>query len=173
MGKSKAALRFRRLQHVDKITVFVDSDFAGDPVSREAQIGNRTVKSGSALQSLTAMSIGEAEFYAVVNGGQVGRSLRSMYQDLGIPNKVTIRRQIHAVLLDTRTSPRWRPQYQEGAYSEELRRCWNEASLCFSTTTTLQTCRIGILLTMYPTLHYKMKAEEANDGFNDGAADPI
>ena len=25
---------------------------------------------------------------------------------------------------------------------------WNEASLCFSTTTTLQVCRIGILLTM-------------------------
>ena len=40
------------------------------------------------------------------------------------------------------------PQYQEGAYSEELRKCWNEASLCFSTTTTLQVCRIGILLTI-------------------------
>ena len=50
----------------------------------------------------------------------------------------------HAVLLDTRPSPRWRPQYQEGACSEELRRCWNEASLCFSTATTLQVCRIGI-----------------------------
>ena len=36
-----------------------------------------------------------------------------------------------------------------------VRRCWNEASLCFNTTT-LQVCRIGILLTMDPTLHYKM-----------------
>ena len=53
--------------------------------------------------------------------------------------------------LDTRTSSRWRPQYQECAYSEELRRCWNEASLCFSASTTLQVCRIGILLTMDPT----------------------
>ena len=67
----------------------------------------------------------------------------------------------HAVLLDTRTSSRWRPQYQEGAYSEELRRCWNEASLCFSTTTTLQVCRIGILLTTDPTLHYKMTETRA------------
>ena len=60
VGKPKAALRFRRQKHVDKITVFVDSDFAGDPVSRKsttglvAQIGNLTVKSGSTLQSLTA-----------------------------------------------------------------------------------------------------------------------
>ena len=35
---------------------------------------------------------------------------------------------------------------QEGAYSEELRRWWNEASLCFSTATTLQVCRIGMPL---------------------------
>ena len=53
--KPKAALRCRRQKHVHKITVFVDSDFAGDPVSRKsttglvAQIGNHTVKSGSTL----------------------------------------------------------------------------------------------------------------------------
>ena len=39
MGKPKAALRFRRQKHVDKITVFVDSDFAGDPVSRKTTTG--------------------------------------------------------------------------------------------------------------------------------------
>ena len=58
----------------------MDSDFAGDPVSRKsttglvAQIGNHTVKSGSTLQSLTVLSVGEAEFYAVVKGGRVGLS---------------------------------------------------------------------------------------------------
>ena len=78
----------KRAAHVDKITVFVDSDLAGDPVSRKsttglvAQIGNHTVKSGSTLQSLTALSVGEAESYAVMKGGQVGLSLTSMYQDL-------------------------------------------------------------------------------------------
>ena len=72
----------------------MDSDFAGDPVSRKsttglvAQIGNHTAKSGSTLQRLTALSVGEAEFYAVVKGGQVGLALRSIYQDLGIPMKV-------------------------------------------------------------------------------------
>ena len=94
--KPEAALRFRRQEHADKITVFVDSDFAGDPVSRKtstglvAQIGNHTVKSGSTLQSLTALRVGVAELCAVVKGGQVGLILRSIYQDLGIPMKVEI-----------------------------------------------------------------------------------
>ena len=51
---------------------------------------NHTVKSGSTLQSLTALSVGEAEFYAVVKGGQVGVALRSTYQDLGILMKIEI-----------------------------------------------------------------------------------
>ena len=95
VGKPKTALRFRREKHVDKIKVFVDSDFAGDPFSRKsatglvAQIGNHIVKSGSTLQSLTSLSVEEAE-YAVVKGGEVGLSLRSMCQDLGIPMKIEI-----------------------------------------------------------------------------------
>ena len=84
-------LRHLRQKHVEKITVFV---FAGDPFLRKsttglvAQIGNHTVKSGSTLQSLTASSVAEAEFYAVVKGIQVGLSVRSVYQDLGIPMKI-------------------------------------------------------------------------------------
>ena len=84
-----------------------------------------------------------------------------MYQDLGIPMKIETQsdsstanslgdrlgagqRTKHT---DTRyfwifkNTPRRKPQFQEGASSEELRRCWNKTSLCFSTTTTLQVCR--------------------------------
>ena len=74
----------------------MDSDFAGDPVSRKsttglvAQIGKHTVKSGSTHQSLTALSVGNDEFYAVVKGGQFGLSLSSMYQDRGISMKIEI-----------------------------------------------------------------------------------
>ena len=53
-----------------------------------AQIGSHTVKSGSTLQGLTALSVGEAEFYALVKEGQVGLSFRSVYADLAIPMKV-------------------------------------------------------------------------------------
>ena len=97
VGKPRAAIRFRsQKEHVDRITVFVDSDFAGDPVSRKsttglvAQIGAHTVQSGSTLQSWTPLTEGEAEFYAVVNGGQVGLSLRSMNMDVRSPMKVEI-----------------------------------------------------------------------------------
>ena len=144
--KPKVALRKRRQKHVDKTTVFVDVDFAGHPVSRKsttglvAQIGNHTVKSGSTLQSLTTLSVGQAEFYAVVKGAQVGLSLTSRE---GMKIEIQSGSSTANSLTDR---------------FEELRICWNEASLCFSTTTTLQVCRIGILLTMDPTLHYKMKA---------------
>ena len=97
VGKPQAALRFRREKHVDKITVFVDSEFVGDPVSRKsttglvAQIGNHTVKSGSTLQSLTALSVGEVEFYAMVKGGQVGLTIPEIYVPRsGIPMKIEI-----------------------------------------------------------------------------------
>ena len=39
VGKPKAALRFRRQKHVDKITVFVDSDFTGEPILEEEHDG--------------------------------------------------------------------------------------------------------------------------------------
>ena len=71
-GKPFAAIRFGRQEHVDKITVFVECDSPVDPVMRisttevVAQTGNHTVKSGSTLQSLTALSVGEAGFHAVV-----------------------------------------------------------------------------------------------------------
>ena len=96
VGKAQSGTEIRRQAQADKITVFLDSDFADDPISRKsttglvAQIGNHAVKSGSTLQSLTALSVGEAEFYAVVKGGQVGLAMRSMYQDLGIPMKIEI-----------------------------------------------------------------------------------
>ena len=71
--------------------VVVNCDFADDPVSRKstmalvAQIGVHTVRSGSKLQILTALSVGEMEFCAVVKGGQLGPSLGSVPMDLGIP----------------------------------------------------------------------------------------
>ena len=94
IGKPKAAIRIRRQEHVDKITVFMDSD----PVSRKStmgmvvQIGYHTVKSGSTLESMTALSVGEAEFYAVVKGGQIWLSLRSIFMDLGTQQKVETQR---------------------------------------------------------------------------------
>ena len=76
VGKPKAALRFRRQEHVYKIKVFGTQ-------SRE-KARRHTVKSGSTLQSLTALSVGEAEFYAVVKASEF------IYVDPGIQMKAEI-----------------------------------------------------------------------------------
>ena len=55
-----------------------------------AQIWNHTVKSGSTPQGLTALIVGETDFYAALTGGQVRLSLRSIYVNLGLPMKVAI-----------------------------------------------------------------------------------
>ena len=94
----------------------------------------------------------------MVKGGQVGLFLRSMYQDLGFPVKIEIQSDSStAHYLTDRLGAGQRTKHIVKKVREELDRCWNEASLCFSTTTTLQVCRIRILLTVDPTLHYKMK----------------
>ena len=86
-----SGLRYRRQKHVDKITIFVGNGFAGDPVSRKstkglvAWTGSRTVKFGSELDSIERWRSG---FHAVVKGGQLGLSLRSVYQELGISMKI-------------------------------------------------------------------------------------
>ena len=71
------------------------------------------MKSGSTLQSLTALTVGEAEFYAVVKGGQVGLSLRSMYQDLGIPLKIEIQR-------DSSTANSWTDRLGAGPRTKHI-----------------------------------------------------
>ena len=90
------AIRFRRQEDVDKFTVFVDSDFAGEPVSRKsttglvAQIAAHTVESGSTLQSANSAERGRS---GVLRGGGRRSSstfLETFYMDLGIQMKVEI-----------------------------------------------------------------------------------
>ena len=59
VGKPKAALRYRRQKHVDKITVFVDSDYAGDPVSRKST-------TGLVVQTLCEIWINASELGSIV-----------------------------------------------------------------------------------------------------------
>ena len=95
VGKQRSALRYRRQERVEKISLRGER-FRCRIQSREkarqglvAQIGIHTVKSASTLQ--TVQSAKEAEFYAVVKGSPVGLILRSMYQDLGIHMKIEIK----------------------------------------------------------------------------------
>ena len=62
VGQPRARPRFRRQEFSKSIRVAVDSDFAGDPNSRTstpglvARVGEHMLKSGSTLQSITALS---------------------------------------------------------------------------------------------------------------------
>ena len=192
----KRRLDFEDRNMLTKITVFVDSDFAGGPRSRGRarrdwwlRLVTTLWNSGSTPQSLTALSVGEAEFYAVMKGGQVGLSLRSMYQDLGIPVKIEIQSDSSTANsltdrlgagqrtkhIDTwffwiqETSSRWRPQYQEGAHSKERRRCCQSLLQYYNNIASLQD--------RYSTdrgSHTPLPDDggRADDGSCDGAADP-
>ena len=119
------------------------------------------MNSGSTLQSLKALSVGEAEFCAVVKGVQVGLTLRPKIMDLGTSRKVDMQSgsSTSNFLTDRLgAGPRtkhidsgyfWVQQrVQEGDLSEKLCRCWNEASLCFCTT-----ANIASLQDWYSTDH--------------------
>ena len=97
VGMPKAALRFQRQEHEDKITVFMGSAFAGDPVTRKSttglvgQIGNQShCEIWIHCSELDSPKRWRSGVPRMVKGGQVGLFLRSIYMDLGIPMKVEI-----------------------------------------------------------------------------------
>ena len=182
---------FRRQEHVDKISVScVHSDFAGDPVSRKksttglvAQIGNTHCEFWMhTFQSLTALKVGEAEFYAVVKGGQVRlildlfihgsgnfrRKLKSQC-DSSVANSLTdrlgARRTDRNTLIHDLFWVEERVQYMEVSVSRKFLSatnvcsCWNASqSLLSVQQTAMQICRNGLLLTMDPTLRFNSNA---------------
>ena len=73
----------------DHIDVFTDSDWAGDKTSRRSTSGGMAVlaggvvKSWSSTQGTVAMSVGEAEYYALVKGAAEGLAIQALAEDLG------------------------------------------------------------------------------------------
>ena len=88
---------FPRLKHVFKVggnldfcDVTVDSDWAGDKVSRKSttgtvlKFGDHTVKTYSRNQRTIALSSGEAELYAIVSGVAEAFGIQSIVRDFGL-----------------------------------------------------------------------------------------
>ena len=141
------------------------------------------MKSGVTFQILTALSVGEAEFYAVVKGCQVGLSLRSLYMDPGIQMKVEIqsdssssnsltdrfgagpdRNTLTHFIFGCKNEYETEISVSRKFLPRKLCRCWNEASLFLHQhyTSIAQITGLVILLTMDPTLHYKMMGRLVN-----------
>jgi len=95
-GRKRAKLRFRAQPLPEKVTMKVDSDWMGDPITRKsttgamAFLGTHCCRASSTLQSIVSLSVGESEFYAVCKGSAVGLSLVSMLAELGIFMKLEI-----------------------------------------------------------------------------------
>ena len=75
---------------LDKLLVYVDSDWAGCKVTRASTSGGMVtwggglLKSWSKTQGSVALSSGEAEFYAAVKGCAEGIGMKSLLADLGV-----------------------------------------------------------------------------------------
>ena len=105
-GKPRAVLTFGPQRYRGKVPVVieVDSDFAGDLLTRRstggvcAFIGGHLVRAASNLQSTISLSSGEAEYYACVAGAAAGIGLRAMLAELGLESAITIRTDSAAAL---------------------------------------------------------------------------
>jgi hypothetical protein len=81
---------------LDKIEVFVDSDWAGCKVTRKSTSGGAIawggglLKSWSTTQGSIALSSGEAEFYAAVKGCKEGIGVKALLADLGVAVQVEV-----------------------------------------------------------------------------------
>jgi hypothetical protein len=91
VGRPRGIRRFRAHEYRSewRIETFSDSDWASCPLTAKSTSGcvsflnGCAVKTGSNLQSITTLSVGEAEFYALTKGGAVALSLESLLRDLG------------------------------------------------------------------------------------------
>lgn len=74
----------------DFIRVSVDSDFAGDRVSRKSTtgmvqwFGNHVVKRTSTLQTCVGLNVAETEYYALCHGASHGLGLQAFLLDIGV-----------------------------------------------------------------------------------------
>ena len=81
---------------LDKILVYVDSDWAGCKATRKSTSGGAVTWGGGLLKSWSrsqgpiAISSGEAEFYAAIKGACEGLGIKSLLEDLGFYVQVEV-----------------------------------------------------------------------------------
>ncbi len=96
-GRPRAVLRFEEQEMPATMEAWVDSDHAGDPVTRRSttglvvKLGRHVLKTSSTVQEPRGLSSGESEYYAAVRGAAVLLGMRSLLEDLAVGVKVRLR----------------------------------------------------------------------------------
>ena len=78
------------------LEVHVDSDWAGCTGTRKSTsggfvvLGKHLIKNWSSTQSTIALSSGEAEFYAIVEGASRGLGVQALMDDLGMKVEIKV-----------------------------------------------------------------------------------
>ena len=96
-GYPRPVQEFVMQEPVAQLTVYTDSDWAGDEVERKSTSavylfhGRHLLRSSSSTQAVVATSVGEAEFYAFVRGCSIGLGAVSMAKDLGQSMRLVVR----------------------------------------------------------------------------------
>ena len=89
VGCPRSVQTFRWQVPPSMVTIFTDSDWAGDRSSRKSTSGgvvcleHHMIKSWSSTQQLVALSSGEAELYALIKGASQTKGIISMLVDFG------------------------------------------------------------------------------------------
>ena len=85
----RQVLRFEWQDAPDKIDVYVDTDYAGCRRTRKSTSGGivlhgkHMIKGWASIQTVVALSSGEAEYYGVVRGACESIGIRSIAEDMG------------------------------------------------------------------------------------------
>ncbi len=98
VGVRRAVHHFRiRPDMPSELVAWADSDWAGDKTTRKSTsggilvVGDSMIKSWSSTQATQALSVGEAEYYAVIKACAEAIGLQSIARDLGWVFRVVIR----------------------------------------------------------------------------------
>jgi hypothetical protein len=93
----EAIIFYENQKPIDTMDVFVDSDWAGCPATRKSTsggfvvLGKHIVKTWSSTQATRALSSGEAEFYAIIEGASRGLGIQALMDDLGFEVKLRMK----------------------------------------------------------------------------------
>ena len=100
-GRPRVVQVLRRDKHIARgsplpILAMVDSDNAGDKISRRSTVGQvvfvggQVVKHACNLLQVIGLSSGENEYYAISAGACTGLGIQGMLEDWQVPSKVKV-----------------------------------------------------------------------------------